>query len=205
MVILDKKTFSQLLKNPSEITLEESLSIKKITKQYPFFQTARIMELIGLKKHDYLSFNKALKNCAIYTTNRSVLYDMIEHQENNINSPKTESIKILSSEKTKNSFIDWLNISRPVSKNINESLISNFLKINPKISSNKTKSNENLANDFKLRKKEYMTETLAKVYFEQKKYSEAIKAYEILCLKYPEKISLFADKIKTIKNSFQNK
>ena len=204
-MILDKKTFSQLLKNPREITLEESLSIKKITKQYPFFQTARIMELIGLKKHDYLSFNKALKNCAIYTTNRSVLYDMIEHQENNINSPKTESIKILSSEKTKNSFIDWLNISRPVSKNINESLISNFLKINPKISSNKTKSNENLANDFKLRKKEYMTETLAKVYFEQKKYSEAIKAYEILCLKYPEKISLFADKIKTIKNSFQNK
>ena len=40
MVILDKKTFSQLLKNPREITLEESLSIKKITKQYPFFQTA---------------------------------------------------------------------------------------------------------------------------------------------------------------------
>jgi len=50
-----------------------------------------------------------------------------------------------------------------------------------------------------------MTETLAKVYFKQKKYSEAIKAYEILCLKYPEKISLFADQIKTIKNSFQNK
>ena len=205
MVILDKKTFSQLLKNPREITLEESLSIKKITKQYPFFQTARIMELIGLKKHDYLSFNKALKNCAIYTTNRSVLYDMIEHQENNINSPKTESIKILFSEKTKNSFIDWLNISKPVSKNINESLISDFLKINPKISSNKTKSNENFANDFKLSKKEYMTETLAKVYFKQKKYNEAIKAYEILCLKYPKKISLFADQIKSIKNSFQNK
>ena len=205
MVILDKKTFSQLLKNPSEITLEESLSIKKITKQYPFFQTARIIELIGLKKYDHLSFNKALKNCAIYSTNRSILYDIIECQENNINSHKIENIKILSSEKTKNSFIDWLNISKPVSENINESLISNFLKINPKISSNKTKSNENLANDFKLSKKEYMTETLAKVYFKQKKYSEAIKAYEILCLKYPEKISLFADQIKTIKNSFQNK
>ena len=205
MVILDKKKFSQLLKNPREITLEESLPIKKIIKQYPFFQTARIIELIGLKKYDHLSFNKALKNCAIYSTNRSILYDIIECQENNINSHKIENIKILSSEKTKNSFIDWLNISKPVSENINESLISNFLKINPKISSNKTKSNENLANDFKLSKKEYMTETLAKVYFKQKKYSEAIKAYEILCLKYPEKISLFADQIKTIKNSFQNK
>ena len=201
MVILDKKKFSQLLKNPREITLEESLSIKKIIKQYPFFQTARIIELIGLKKYDHLSFNKALKNCAIYSTNRSILYDIIECQENNINSHKIENIKILSSEKTKNSFIDWLNISKPVSENINESLISNFLKINPKISSNKIKSNENLANDFKLSKKEYMTETLAKVYFKQKKYSEAIKAYEILCLKYPEKISLFADQIKTIKNS----
>ena len=205
MVILDKKKFSHLLKNPREITLDENLSIKKITKQYPFFQTARIIELIGLKKYDHLSFNKALKNCAIYSTNRSILYDIIECQENNINSHKIENIKILSSEKTKNSFIDWLNISKPVSENINESLISNFLKINPKISSNKTKSNENLANDFKLSKKEYMTETLAKVYFKQKKYSEAIKAYEILCLKYPEKISLFADQIKTIKNSFQNK
>ena len=205
MVILDKKKISHLLKNPREITLEESLTIKKIIKQYPFFQTARIIELIGLKKYDHLSFNKALKNCAIYSTNRSILYDIIKCQENNINSHKIENIKILSSEKTKNSFIDWLNISKPVSENINESLISNFLKINPKISSNKIKSNENLANDFKLSKKEYMTETLAKVYFKQKKYSEAIKAYEILCLKYPEKISLFADQIKTIKNSFQNK
>ena len=48
-----------------------------------------------------------------------------------------------------------------------------------------------------------MTETLAKIYFEQKKFNEAIKAYEILCLKYPEKISLFADQIKIIKNSLK--
>ena len=50
-----------------------------------------------------------------------------------------------------------------------------------------------------------MTETLAKKYFEQKKFQEAIKAYEILCLKYPEKIILFADQIKTIKKYLKNK
>ena len=81
--------------------------------------------------------------------------------------------------------------------------LDNFLKINHKISPNTSKSNDNLANDFKLSKKEYMTETLAKIYFEQKKFNEAIKAYEILCLKYPEKISLFADQIKIIKNSLK--
>ena len=44
-----------------------------------------------------------------------------------------------------------------------------------------------------------MTETLAKIYLEQKKYQKAIQAYEILILKYPEKSSLFADRIHDIK------
>lgn len=49
-----------------------------------------------------------------------------------------------------------------------------------------------------------MTETLAKVYLEQKKYLKAIQAYEILILKYPEKSSFFADRIKDIKIVQQN-
>ena len=206
MVTLNKNSFSDLVKNPKKITLDESISIKKIIKQYPYFQIARIIELIGLKKHNSLRFNKVLRDCAIYSTDRSVLYDIIEHEEIDLNSKSYDTINVLSSEKTKNSFIEWLKITKPVlkkTKNNNETLISNFLKINHKISQNTYKSNANLANDFKLSKKEYMTETLAKIYFEQKKFNEAIKAYEILCLKYPEKISLFADQIKIIKNSLK--
>jgi hypothetical protein len=44
-----------------------------------------------------------------------------------------------------------------------------------------------------------MTETLAKVYLEQKKYKKAIKAYDILILNYPEKSGFFADQIRAIK------
>ena len=43
-----------------------------------------------------------------------------------------------------------------------------------------------------------MTETLARVYLEQKKYKNAIQAYKILSLKYPEKSSFFADRIKAV-------
>ena len=43
-----------------------------------------------------------------------------------------------------------------------------------------------------------MTATLAKVYLEQKKYENAIQAYRILSLKYPEKSSFFAEQIKLI-------
>lgn len=44
-----------------------------------------------------------------------------------------------------------------------------------------------------------VTETLAKVYVKQKHYDKAIKAYEILRLKYPEKSGFFADRIFEIK------
>jgi hypothetical protein len=44
-----------------------------------------------------------------------------------------------------------------------------------------------------------MTETLAKIYLEQKKYSQAIQAYDILILKYPEKSVFFANRIEEIK------
>jgi len=49
-----------------------------------------------------------------------------------------------------------------------------------------------------------MTETLARVYLEQKKYQKAIQAYEILILKYPEKSSFFANRISDIKILQQN-
>ena len=49
-----------------------------------------------------------------------------------------------------------------------------------------------------------MTETLAKIYFNQKKIKKAIYAYRILSLKYPEKSSFFANQIKKLQKK-QNK
>ena len=201
MVNLNKENFNNLVKNPNDINLDQSIAIKKIIKKYPYFQTARIIELIGLKKFNNIRFNNALKTSSIYSTDRSVLYEIIELEKISSN----ESLPILSLEKTKNSFIKWLKVSKQVSnpKSSQNSLIESFLSVNPKIDPYKKISNTDLSAGFKLSKKEYMTETLAKIYFEQNKFEEAIKAYEILCLKYPEKISLFADQIKTIKSSLK--
>ena len=201
MVNLSKDNFNNLVKNPNDINLDQSISIKKIIKKYPYFQTARIIELIGLKKFNNIRFNNALKTSSIYSTDRSVLYEIIELEKISSN----ETLPILSLEKTKNSFIKWLKVSKQVSnpKSSQNSLIESFLSVNPKIDPYKKISNTDLSAGFKLSKKKYMTETLAKIYFEQNKFEEAIKAYEILCLKYPEKISLFADQIKTIKSSLK--
>ncbi|NND78305.1 MAG: hypothetical protein HKN53_00240 [Maribacter sp.] len=76
-------------------------------------------------------------------------------------------------------------------------LIDKFIENNPKIvPTGKSTSKVDMTRSIKFDKDELMTETLAKVYLEQKKYKKAIQAYKILSLKYPEKSGFFADRIK---------
>lgn len=84
-------------------------------------------------------------------------------------------------------------------------IIDQFIENNPKIVP--IEKGEKVAVDLPKDKvdKSLMTETLAKVYLEQNKYSKAIKAYEILSLKYPEKSGFFADQIKKIRILQKNK
>ena len=84
-------------------------------------------------------------------------------------------------------------------------IIDKFIETNPKIPA--VKQGQSTTVSFDLNKEDrsmLMTETLAKVYLEQKKYQKAIQAYEILILKYPEKITFFADRISDIKFLKQN-
>lgn len=77
--------------------------------------------------------------------------------------------------------------------------IDEFIAKNPKIvPKENTVTPVNIKDSIKIDKKELMTETLAKVYLEQKKYKKAIQAYKILSLKYPEKSGFFADRIKAV-------
>ena len=198
MVEISKELFNTLVMNPKKISLDQSISLKKIVKKYPFFQTARVIELIGLKKFKNIRFKKALKKTAIQSSNRTILYEIIEFDNITI----SEENKMFSLDKSKNSFLNWLKVSDKydILKNNQDSIIENFLNSDHRIITNKENYNKDFSENFSPEKKEYMTETLAKTYFDQKKYHEAIKAYEVLSLKYPEKISLFADQIKTIKN-----
>lgn len=78
-------------------------------------------------------------------------------------------------------------------------LIDKFIASNPKLTPGEHVPNiVDIKESIKLDKNELMTETLAKVYLEQKKYKKAIQAYTILSLKYPEKSGFFADRIKAV-------
>jgi tetratricopeptide (TPR) repeat protein len=274
--------FTYLINKPEAVNQKQSDALEKVLIEFPYFQSARALQLKGLYNQDSYKYNAALKVTAAHTTDRTVLFDfitsntfvavqkglydkkvqellnigVIDHEiiklELNIE-PKTNTLEqsILTSIKEaseiqkesisvaekldigkpldfsineKHSFQEWLQLSRiqPIVreteiKNVSENtipdldkrkkaeIIDKFIESSPKISpirvEDKTKS---IKESNETEQNYLMTETLARVYLEQKKYQRAIQAYEILILKYPEKSSFFADRISDIKILQQN-
>jgi len=86
-------------------------------------------------------------------------------------------------------------------------LIDRFIESNPKIKVSPPDASfkkTNLEDRFQPNDS-LMTETLARVYVEQKNFSKAKQAYRILSLKYPEKSGFFADQIRAIEKLQENK
>jgi hypothetical protein len=78
-------------------------------------------------------------------------------------------------------------------------LIDKFIAENPKIKPiTGLTPKPKLVDNSKDESDSLMTETLARIYLEQKNYDKAIQAYKILSLKYPEKSSFFAHQIKAV-------
>ncbi len=79
-------------------------------------------------------------------------------------------------------------------------LIDKFIATSPKIQPIKKDTPVyNIAQSQMMQSEALMTETLARIYVEQKNYDKAIQSYKILSLKYPEKSGFFADQIQAIK------
>ncbi|HMQ43423.1 MAG TPA: hypothetical protein PKD13_06985 [Mariniflexile sp.] len=303
---MNQTDFTYLLQHPQHITHQQTVAVKSIIDEFPYFQSARAIYLKGLKDQESFKYNQALKTTAAYTTDRSILFDFITSEvfvQNQISQsikqntahlkdievdvedisinrsvtiddrlkqqikettgvldptlfqPKEERPQKAatfvfensdplepSSEPAKaepsatqilnlgkplefnksetHSFNEWLNLTRfkPIErdaetpKSIDETgklakidklkkfeLIEEFIAKNPKISPvSFTVSKTNLAEAQMIQPEALMTETLARIYLEQKNYKKAIQSYKILSLKYPEKSSFFANQIEAI-------
>ncbi|HEA28963.1 MAG TPA: hypothetical protein ENH91_03040 [Leeuwenhoekiella sp.] len=79
-------------------------------------------------------------------------------------------------------------------------LIDRFIANNPKIKMKGKEESQakNIPEIKNVPDEQLMTETLARVYVEQKNYKKAKQAYKILSLKYPEKSGFFADQIRAV-------
>ena len=216
---MNTQHYIKLLQNPMHISNNNAEEIKLILEEFPYLQSARALYLKYLKSKNDHTYEKELSITAAYTKNRNVLFNFILYDNFTINSTDiketipeidnifdekiTESITVGKNEF--HTFEDWIHLissnktvlkeSKIIKKDKKSDIIDMFLATNPKIKhiTNKytTIPDENDYDDL-------MTETLAKIYLEQKKYDNAIKAYKILSLKYPKKSSFFEEQIKAI-------
>lgn len=188
------------------LKIQDQFNFDLILKKTAILSSRRkmIFNWINDTENNLFKIQKRTKKIKIKDT--QPLGNQIEGTSN-FNKSKEEEQRML--------FVDWVmsytntkkeNENRPLESKIE--IIDSFLEKNPKIPKSKEKGNAedflNLALDNKFNKSELMTETLAKIYVKQQKFKEALYAYRILSLKYPEKSSLFANQIKKLQKK-QNK
>jgi len=288
---MDTKTYIYLLANPEKISQEHQDKLSDLIEEYPYFQSARALQLKGLKNSNNYLYNDSLKLTAAYTADRNVLFeyitsdhfiqneiseliqqndesiiemeviseniskqvsieidnqikgelkkaeailnpDLFLRKEGYINelveaNPSIKEILEVELEENKpldftkedeHSFSEWLKLTSAIpifreeikeTSSINKrnfDLIDKFIQDKPKlkqgVNSSKTSANnevkKNLASQYSPTSESLMTETLAKVYLQQKNFKKALQAYHILSLKYPEKSGFFADQIRVI-------
>ena len=303
---MNKEKYTYLLANPQNITSADVRELTTVIEKYPYFQSARALQLKGLKNENSFLYNDTLKIAAAHTTDRDMLFSYITSEEfvqneisqailkheasfdeididyedvteqtilklneslkaemqkaeailnpelfekkvaSVINIATTSKKEIDSNKESKtedtkpskvvtdaplefsktdtHSFTEWLKLSnaKPIDRTVSAveeteksseeksdtnpvkvdekfHLIEKFIQQRPKMKvTSNTSTNKNLAAPFQKVPDTLMTETLAKVYLQQKNYSKAIQSYRILILKYPEKSGFFADQIRAI-------
>ena len=210
---MNKKNFIKILQQPENLTKKELVFLEEISQEFPYFQPSRAIYLKSLSENKDIKFKKYLKTTAAYTRDRKVLFDFIkksQKQNEKVFFNKNIISKVMAEENTlihenasqKNSFVDWLKLSnlKPIDR-LNESdTVDKFISKKPRLKAEVNQEEKDHDSDEELTNKSvYMTETLAKLYLNQKNYEKAIQSYKILILKFPEKNSYFANQIKKIK------
>jgi len=206
----------QHIQNPQQMSSEDVAKIDSLLQEFPYYQTAQLLITKGLLNTDSIRYNRQLKKAAAYALDRKKLFKLItSHKaEQPIIANLSEKIEdtltigkpLPFDKEEEHSFSEWLALSKV--KKINRTpktntkqLINNF--IDKKISISKPKKTTffkpvDVAKESLIENESLVTPTLAKVYLQQGYYDKAISAYTKLCLKYPEKNSLFANQIKLI-------
>ena len=193
---MQKEQFYKLFQNHQLLNNETLAELKELVENYPFFQAGVLLYLKNLKIEKALEFDDVLKKYAVHISDRKMLYRFLHSNNTDIKQLAESSLKPQ----------NYFKLNDEPETEPQNSLIDRFLtsgtgafmrKINPGAEMEPGLDDDIVTSSLS-ENDEIITETLAMLYYQQKKYDKALDAFKKLSLKYPEKSVYFATRIEEI-------
>lgn len=228
---MNKEHYLDLLSSAEALKATDVSTLESLCLEFPYCQLSRMLYTKRLLLDNDIHYENNLQKTAIQVSSRTALFrflklkkavakisvetQKIKVEKPNIDkSPKIENeIKAISS--SASSFSAWLKnkqakVLQPEeiyqTKKARTTVKNNPIKSPEKLPKPKIKKDlviQDMSSQSVQENELLVTETLAKVYLDQGLHSKAIKAYEILSLKYPQKSAFFADQIQKVRELTQ--
>ena len=211
----------RLIQHPELMNKETLYELRSLVALYPYYQTARLLMLQNMYLMHDSAFDDELHRAALYVSDRSLLFELVEGAHYKIKTANTDGQDTKSKPTPADAAIDYvaylLKQENEDEENTNnespqlkgQELIDDFInndggkiQLQDKPTYKPEINNEdNTSNDSD---EGYFTETLAKIYIKQGRYSKALEIIQRLNLNYPKKSAYFADQIRFLKKLIIN-
>lgn len=219
---MNKEHYLDLLFSAEALRTTATSTLEQLCLEFPYCQLSRMLYTRKLLLDEDIHYERNLQKTAIQVSSRAALFRFLKLEKPNpeaapeqapapeMTNQEGESINIKEITASPLSFSAWLKNQQSSipqekekpkkthkEKTLNASIKSPEKLPKPKI--NKALASKDLSQQSVRENEALVTETLAKVYLDQGLHNKAIKAYEILSLKYPQKSAFFADRIQKIR------
>jgi hypothetical protein len=226
---MQTKEIIELMEGKCSYNEQTLNNLSNMLREYPYFQTAQLLYALNLLHLKDTRYPSELRKTAVYLSDRKKMFYLVE---NNFFTPnvisKSASFDIIDAflSENKDKRAEKTDISTDYTAYFlsdevegekkaappmpHQDIIDKFLEKDEKspirIEFNKENESQNtVIQDFEsVDEDSFFSETLAKIYIKQKKFSKALEIIRKLNLIYPEKSRYFADQIRFLEKLIIN-